>query len=335
MSGVVKGVKKVFKKVGKAVKKLWKNKIVRAIVIAAAIYFTAGAAAAYFAAPAAGAAGTTAAAGSMVVDGVITAEALAPLAVDAAATAGTTAATTAATGAMVTDGVISAEALAPLAESGASSAAATAAGSATDAALAQGYNEFGGGLVEGASGPGVIPESALAPMEASPTIADANVLLDTPSIAQSGTSLVDSASLVSSNVNGSWMPKWFTDLPQAAQQALLQGGMKGIEMGGQAYMANEHAKDVQREKDDFQNSFNLPSNWANNVVQWKDKGAESKLAEADTNAPSGDKPITSETRTSSSQGAKPMKSAQERLATAKKDRDEDRRRGLVETTRYG
>ena len=50
MSGVVKGVKKVFKTVGKIVKKVWKP-----LVIAAAVYFTAGAALSYFGA--AGAAG--------------------------------------------------------------------------------------------------------------------------------------------------------------------------------------------------------------------------------------------------------------------------------------
>lgn len=56
MSKVVKGIGKVFKKVGQIVKKIWKP-----LVIAAAIYFTAGAALAYFA-PAAGAAGAAGAA---------------------------------------------------------------------------------------------------------------------------------------------------------------------------------------------------------------------------------------------------------------------------------
>lgn len=45
MSGVVKGVKKVFKKIGQAVKKIVKSPIFKAIVIAAAIYFTGGLAA--------------------------------------------------------------------------------------------------------------------------------------------------------------------------------------------------------------------------------------------------------------------------------------------------
>ena len=68
MSGIVKSVKKVFKKVHKVMKKIVdpldlvgklksaikKNKFLRVIVMAAAIYFTAGVAAAYFAAPAAG-----------------------------------------------------------------------------------------------------------------------------------------------------------------------------------------------------------------------------------------------------------------------------------------
>lgn len=59
MSGVVKGVKKVFKTVGKIVKKVWKP-----LVIAAAVYFTAGAALSYFGAAGAGAATTAGAAGA-------------------------------------------------------------------------------------------------------------------------------------------------------------------------------------------------------------------------------------------------------------------------------
>ena len=54
MSKVVKGIKKVFRSVVKVVKRIWKP-----LVIAAAVYFTAGAALAYFA-PAAGAAGAAA-----------------------------------------------------------------------------------------------------------------------------------------------------------------------------------------------------------------------------------------------------------------------------------
>jgi hypothetical protein len=60
MSGVVKAVKKEFKRVNDSVKKLWKNKIVRAIIIAVAVYFTAGAALGYF-----GASGTAVAAGAV------------------------------------------------------------------------------------------------------------------------------------------------------------------------------------------------------------------------------------------------------------------------------
>lgn len=44
MSGLVKAVKKVFKKVAKVVKKVLKSKIVRIVLMAAAVYFTAGAA---------------------------------------------------------------------------------------------------------------------------------------------------------------------------------------------------------------------------------------------------------------------------------------------------
>lgn len=49
MSKIVKGVKKVFKKVGNAIKKFAKSKIGKVIIAAAAIYFTAGLAAGSFA----------------------------------------------------------------------------------------------------------------------------------------------------------------------------------------------------------------------------------------------------------------------------------------------
>lgn len=48
MSGVIKGVKKVFKKVVKGVKKIFKSKVFRVIAIAAATFFTAGVATAGF-----------------------------------------------------------------------------------------------------------------------------------------------------------------------------------------------------------------------------------------------------------------------------------------------
>jgi hypothetical protein len=51
---VGKAISKVFKKIGKAIKKVFKSKIFKAVLIAAAIWFTAGTAAAYFAAPQAG-----------------------------------------------------------------------------------------------------------------------------------------------------------------------------------------------------------------------------------------------------------------------------------------
>jgi hypothetical protein len=51
MSGVVKSVKKVFKKVKK---ELERNKVLKTIVVAAAVWFTVGTATAYFAAPEAG-----------------------------------------------------------------------------------------------------------------------------------------------------------------------------------------------------------------------------------------------------------------------------------------
>lgn len=61
MSKVVKGIKKVFRSVVKVVKKIWKP-----LVVAAAVYFTAGAALSYFGAGAAsaGVAGATTAAGA-------------------------------------------------------------------------------------------------------------------------------------------------------------------------------------------------------------------------------------------------------------------------------
>jgi hypothetical protein len=60
MSGAVKAVGKVFKQVGHAIKKLWQSPIVKAIVIAAAIYFTGGLAAGAFAEAAPAAAGVAA-----------------------------------------------------------------------------------------------------------------------------------------------------------------------------------------------------------------------------------------------------------------------------------
>lgn len=48
MSSVVKSVKKVFKKVGQAIKKVVKSKVFKALVIAAAVLYTGGAAAGYF-----------------------------------------------------------------------------------------------------------------------------------------------------------------------------------------------------------------------------------------------------------------------------------------------
>lgn len=88
MSGVVRGVKKIFRKVGQVLKKVWKP-----LAIAAAVYFTAGAAMAYFApataaATAAGGASAAATAGGMM-----------SAAGSAAAAAGATAAAGAATAA--------------------------------------------------------------------------------------------------------------------------------------------------------------------------------------------------------------------------------------------
>jgi hypothetical protein len=57
MSGLVKSIKKTFKKITKGVKKVLSSKVFQAVIVAAAIYFTVGAATAYFAAPAAGAGG--------------------------------------------------------------------------------------------------------------------------------------------------------------------------------------------------------------------------------------------------------------------------------------
>lgn len=48
MSSVVKGIGKIFKKVGKAIKKVVKSKVFKALVIAAAVLYTGGAAAGYF-----------------------------------------------------------------------------------------------------------------------------------------------------------------------------------------------------------------------------------------------------------------------------------------------
>ncbi len=68
LKNIVKGVKKVFKKITKVVKKVLKSKIFKAILIAVAVYFTAGAAmGAMGAAGTAGATGTVA--GGSVVGG--------------------------------------------------------------------------------------------------------------------------------------------------------------------------------------------------------------------------------------------------------------------------
>lgn len=325
MSGVVKGVKKVFKKVGSAAKKLWKNKIVRAIVIAAAIYFTGGlAAGAMGSTTAAAMPGITAAAKGLGITagafgtgaGTFAAGSTGLLMPAAEAAAEIGAATSAAEGATLLSG---AEAAAPI---------------AADAVAP--------GLVESVTAPTVqaptapmVSAEALAPIEASAAEVTTPLLDATPSVAQASTPLADSAGLVSSQAaDGSWIPQWFKDLPPAAQQVVLQSGVEGVKGLGAAYMGSQEEKELERQRAEFQNRFNLPEGWAEGVVSWK--GGDAKADDkASTTDDTGAKAMAAEQRTTS-QGAKPMKTAEQRLAGVKKQREDeerDRRLGLVERSR--
>lgn len=121
MSGVVKGVKKAFKKVTKFVKRYWKE-----IVIAAAVVFTAGAAMGAWGA----AAGSSAAAGGAAAGSTA-----------AAAAGGTAAAASGASGAILSGGTFASGATAGLAAG--SGAAAAGAGLAAGGAAAGGITTLG------------------------------------------------------------------------------------------------------------------------------------------------------------------------------------------------
>ena len=164
MSGVFKGIKKVFKKVkkavksvakgiGKAVKKVFKSKIFRAVLIAAAIWFTAGTATAFLANPSAGfLSAMQTSAGNMwttATSFLSGSTAAAGQAAGTAATGATTGATAAATEAAATGTLnVAAGTTAAAAEAGAT--AAGAAGSAAGTAATAGTATSGGGIVSSA-----------------------------------------------------------------------------------------------------------------------------------------------------------------------------------------
>jgi hypothetical protein len=160
MSGVVRGVKKVFSAVGHAVKKLWQNKIVRAIIIAAAIYFTAGAAAGYF-----GAAGTAAEVGTTAV-ATGAGEGAAATAMEAAVvdeSAGLAMTSAAETGAGAAAGAGEAAAGAAIDESAGlamGNAGADAAGAAGSTAGGAAGNAAGSAVIDESAGLSMTPQTA-------------------------------------------------------------------------------------------------------------------------------------------------------------------------------
>lgn len=152
MSGIVKGIKKAFKSVGKFIKKHWKT-----ILIAAAVVFTAGVALAYFA-PAAMAASGVAGFGSA---GIFTSTAAALGSSGAAAVMTGTAATTTAAGAGVATAALGTGVTAAEGASLAGYAAATGAGGAA-AGAAAGVGVWSPQVLAAASAAGVTPAAAAA-----------------------------------------------------------------------------------------------------------------------------------------------------------------------------
>jgi hypothetical protein len=200
MSGVVKGIKKVFKKI-------WNNKIVRAVVIAAAIYFTGGlAAGAMGSATAAALPGITAAAETLGVT---------------AGAFGSTAAATAASG--LTAGMTAAEITA--------ATAGVAEGEAAGGMLAAAPEATGGGLLESAAVPA--GGDALAGTEIANTYA-------------AGANPVALSGNAAAGQSASWIPKWFSDLPAAAQTVVASAALEGAKGVAGAYMVNEQEKEVER-----------------------------------------------------------------------------------------
>lgn len=202
MSGVVKGIKKVFKKI-------WNNKIVRAVVIAAAIYFTGGlAAGAMGSATAAALPGIAAAADTIGVT---------------AGAFGSTAAATAASGAAAFAGGVAEGELA----GGAFASAAPEVASAP----------FAGGVADATVG-----ESGLL-SSAAETGAKEGLL---SSAADGNAAFAGGEAAAEAGQSSSWIPKWFSDLPAAAQTVVANAALEGAKGVAGAYVVNEQEKEAER-----------------------------------------------------------------------------------------
>lgn len=153
MSGAVKAVGKVFKQIGHAIKKLWDSPIVKAIVIAAAIYFTAGAAAGYFAS--AGAAAGGAAEGAAL---ATTVEGATAAAGEAAAAEGIAGATE--LGAATTGVEAGTAAETGLLEAGAADAAGAGASAAGEGVVGEAMGNAAGGVADESAGLAMNPGDA-------------------------------------------------------------------------------------------------------------------------------------------------------------------------------
>lgn len=137
-----KAIGKVFKSVGKAIKKVWEavKPIVKPLLIAAAIYFTAGTATAFFAAPSAGLGAAMSSTATSMWTGITSifsgVPAMSSAATSTAATAGSTAATAGSTASALAPTVANASALGTGAQTAALVDGATTAASALPAAAA-------------------------------------------------------------------------------------------------------------------------------------------------------------------------------------------------------
>jgi len=238
MSGAVKAIKKVFKSVGNAIKKVVKSKAFKVIVGAVAVYFTAGLAAGAMGwAGAAAMPGITAAAETLGISAG--AFATAPTTLAAAAT---TSATTAATAAGITEAAVPmAEMAGATAGTAADVAGAAAGGSAAGGAVADGamaMGEMGGATGSfGAAAPTTAAPGAFGTAEGAMTNLGAQVPMGEMGAATGANA--SSPSFLAKAWDG------YKALPWQTQMTIGQAGLQGV-----SAMMNARAQNAAQQKQD-------------------------------------------------------------------------------------